>query len=372
MTYLFVQFLPIIIFILCFLAYPTNNLAMTISKMAPWRLKGKPHFVQCKRVKRYKKSIRELQDKAKNQTLQTYLFLAAFATFKVGCRVESFLRCFLGPPIWDPTCLALQSESTLQLMSLPVTFDSDSYPVGVDNHTLKCMANAPHLFEDLRLNNDKGQVDRINSGLDIAGQRAFKFNITDNDGKAHMIRTPNSLYVPNLKRCLLLPQHWAQEAGDEQTWMGNYRDDCVLNWRGCKKTVPFQPTTNVLVFYTASSSWSYCAFTATFETMEAPYFRREKVLEFPGCRDLIDDIELVPEEFIAEENLNYDNEVSVNEGVLEDNKTIKTSNLPPPPADKNPSEAIRCGPLTFNPLPPQEECEDTQLAANNNQTKLMP
>ena len=175
--------------------------------------------------------------------------------------------------------------------------------------------------------------------------------------------------LPNLKRCLLLPQHRAQEAGDKQTWMGNYRDNCVLNWRGGKKTVPFQPMTNVLVFYTASSSRSYCAFAATFEAMEAPYFRQEKVLEFPGCRDLMNDI--VPEEFVAEENLNYDKEVSVDEGVSEDNETIKTSNLPPPPADKNPSEVIRRGPLTFDPLPSQEEGEDTQLAAANNQTKLM-
>jgi hypothetical protein len=158
------------------------------------------------------------------------------------------------------------------------------------------MANAPHLFEDLRLDN-KGQVDRINSGLDIAGQGIFKFNITNNDGKIHVIKIPNSLYVPNLKRCLLSPQHWEQEAGDEQTWMGDYRDSCVLNRRGGKKTVSFQPTTNVPVFYMASSSRKYRTFPATFEAMEAPYFQREKVLELPGCRDLMDDI--VPEEFIA-------------------------------------------------------------------------
>jgi hypothetical protein len=151
-----------------------------------------------------------------------------------------------------------------------VRFDSDSYPVGVDNHASKCMANAPHLFEELCLDNNKGQVDRINSGLDIVGQGTFKFNITKDNGKVHMIRIPNSLYVPNLKRCLLLPQHWSQEAGDKQTWMVNYRDNCVFNWRGGKKTVPFQPTTNVPVFYTASSSWNYCAFATTFEAMEAP------------------------------------------------------------------------------------------------------
>jgi hypothetical protein len=85
--------------------------------------------------------------------------------------------------------------------------------------------------------------------------------------------------------------------------------------------------------------------------MEAPYFQREKVLEFPGHRDLMDDIELVHEEFVMEENLNNDKEVSVNEGVLEDNETVKMSNLPPPLANENPSEVIHCGPLTLDPLP---------------------
>jgi hypothetical protein len=152
--------------------------------------------------------------------------------------------------------------------------------------------------------------------------------------------------------------------------MANYRDRCVLNWRGGKKTVPFQPTTNVPVFYTAPFSCGYRAFAATFEAMEAPYFRWERVLQFPGRRDLMDDI--VPEEFVMEENLNYNKEASVDEGVTEDNKTIRTLNLPPPPpADKSPSKNIRRGPLTFDPLPHQEEGEDTQLAAADDQTKLM-
>ena len=104
------------------------------------------------------------------------------------------------------------------------------------------------------------------------GKGTFKFKIEDDNGRTHEIKIPNSLYLPGLKRCLLLPQHRAQEAGDKQTWVGNYRDSCVLNWRGGKKTVPFQPTTNVPVFYMASSSWSYCTFAATFKAMKAPYF----------------------------------------------------------------------------------------------------
>ncbi len=249
-----------------------QELGYNDTKTAPWCLKGKPCIVPRRRVKRYKKPVRKLQNKIKDHTLRTHLFPAAFAAFKVGCRVESFIRRFSGPPIWDPNYLALQSVTTLQVAPLPVRFDSYSYLIGVDNHASRCMANAPHLFEDLRLNNNKGQVDEINSGLDIVEQGTFKANITNDNGKLCAIKIPNSLYVPNLKRCLLSPQHWVQEAGDEQTWMGNYRDSCVLDWRGGKKTVPFQLMTNVPVFYMASSSRSYHVFAATFEAMEAPYF----------------------------------------------------------------------------------------------------
>ena len=89
-----------------------------------------------------------------------------------------------------------------------------------------------------------------------------------------------------MRRCLLSPQHWAQEARDEQTWMEIKRQwpyECVLNWRGGKKTFPHQSLTNVLVFYTASSSRRYRAFAATFEAMEASFFQQEKVLQYPGC-----------------------------------------------------------------------------------------
>jgi hypothetical protein len=64
------------------------------------------------------------------------------------------------------------------------------------------MANAPHLFKDLKLG-DVGEVEGIKSGLDIKGTETFKFKIKDNDGIVHEIEIPNSLYVPELKRCLL-------------------------------------------------------------------------------------------------------------------------------------------------------------------------
>jgi hypothetical protein len=63
MTYLFIQLLPMTIYVLCHLAYPTKNLAMTIHKMAPWCLKEKPHVVQRKESR----DTRSLSEKSKTK-----------------------------------------------------------------------------------------------------------------------------------------------------------------------------------------------------------------------------------------------------------------------------------------------------------------
>jgi hypothetical protein len=41
-----------------------------------------------------------------------------------------------------------------------IQFDSNSFPIGMDMHTLCCMVNAPHLFKDLKLG-DVGEVEGI-------------------------------------------------------------------------------------------------------------------------------------------------------------------------------------------------------------------
>jgi hypothetical protein len=64
------------------------------------------------------------------------------------------------------------------------------------------------------------------------------------------------------------------------------------------------------------------------------------------------------EEFIAKENLNLEKQkrMSVHEGVTEDNETVQTANLPPPPANNDPHPGIAWqGALTIDPSPPLEE-----------------
>jgi hypothetical protein len=138
-----------------------------------------------------------------------------------------------------------------------VRFDSNSYPIGIDTHALRCMVNAPHLFTDLKLG-DVGEVEGIKSGLDIKGIGTFKFKIKDSNGMTHKIEIPNSLYVPELKRCLLSPQHLVQEAKDNYprpkgARMSQDGEFYYMYWDQAKyqKLIPYDPSTNVLILYTA-------------------------------------------------------------------------------------------------------------------------
>ena len=49
----------------------------------------------------------------------------------------------------------------------------------------------------------------------------------------------------------------------------------------------------------APSSRAYRAFAATFEALEAPYYQKETVLQYPGRYLMDDESALVPEEFVA-------------------------------------------------------------------------
>ena len=154
------------------------------------------------------------------------------ASFQVGCHEESLARCISRCTCAPIHLRALQGlEASSQLP--PLHFDSDSFPIGVDNQASRCMANAPHLFEDLRLMPGHEKVDGIGEGLEVKGTGTLVLRIQDDNGKTHVIHIPNSLYLPGLRQCLLLPQHWAQEAkamGNKgKTWMENYWDKSMCS-----------------------------------------------------------------------------------------------------------------------------------------------
>jgi hypothetical protein len=134
--------------------------------------------------------------------------------------------------------------------------------------------------------------------------------------------------------------------------------------------IAYNPSTNVPILYIAALPRAYRAFATTFEAMEVPFFQRERVLQFAGYGHTRNKPKLVPEEFVAEENVNYQKDVSASEGANVDDRTVEMANLPLPQQEE-PSKVTRRGPLTFDPSPPTEEAKDVQLSAADKQAKLM-
>jgi hypothetical protein len=93
--------------------------------------------------------------------------------------------------------------------------------------------------------------------------------------------------------------------------------------------------------------------------------------EDPPIWCTVDKPKLVPEEFVVKEKVNYWKDISANEGANADDRRVKTANLPLPPQQGEPSKVTQKGPLTFDPSPLTKEAKDVQLAATNEQAKLM-
>jgi hypothetical protein len=223
---------------------------------------------------------------------------------------------------WPSTLVRLAFQARHLSPRDNVRFDSDSFTVGINNHASHCMGNDKCIFKNLVLACTAQQVGGISKGLAIEGKGTLVVMINDNNGKPHRIKIPNSLYLPGLRMYLLLPQHWAQEARDNYprpngTRMENNAHSCKLFWGQGRfiKTIPFDDVTNTPIFYTSPSTTGYRAFVHTFQALEAPFFRQEHVLQLPGHRWLDHDAPPQPEEFMAEENINF-KKTTGNEGVV--------------------------------------------------------
>jgi hypothetical protein len=351
-AYLQLFLLPYLLQILCQALYPLEpRLQKTMYDVfvrgRPWRwpLRGRQvHAIPKRLRKKRKPGVRfwmGAEDDSKDK-LQTYLVPLLVSLLKVGWYVESSLCCCQLREILAYCCLRelpSKSASTHSVLASAVKdvtatirFDSDSFLIGIDCHASCCMPNTPHLIEDLKLMKI-GEVEGIKQGLVIRGIGTFKFKIEDDDGRTHKINVPNTLFLPDLRRCLLSPQHWVQEARGNHplprvTRMESDEENCILIWgQGkYKKMIPFNPTSNVPMMHSASLLHAYCAFATTFEACEASFFQREHILQIPGLQQLDGQAAPDEQEFVAEENVNFNKQKSA-EVVRHDDKTVKTSNV---------------------------------------------
>jgi hypothetical protein len=156
-----------------------------------------------------------------------------------------------------------------------INFDTDSSPLKVDN----CATRSLSPFSDDFISSLTPIPNRIRGIGGTSGDLmlgTIKWKIEDDDGIAHTIIIPNSIYAPHAPSRLLSPQHWAQEAKDNKpmkdgTWCGTYHDRITLQWkqRQYTRTVALdRNSTNVGTITTASGYEKYHAFCAEVEGKE--------------------------------------------------------------------------------------------------------
>jgi hypothetical protein len=153
----------------------------------------------------------EDQVQRERSLLPTYLLPLALIAFKVGCQVEHSVRHLKAALTINhclPKIVAFAAATNLPYHVPRICFDTNSFVIGVNTFASITLGNCPDQFEDLKTHNDT-EVEGIQGGLDIKGTGTFKFHIKDDKGGLHLIKIPNSKYVPDLKVCLLSPHHWA-------------------------------------------------------------------------------------------------------------------------------------------------------------------
>ena len=99
------------------------------------------------------------------------------------------------------------SSTSATCTNKTVKFDTDSYTIGVDNHTSKCIINMITHFISALTPTPNTVLRGAGGNLKVKGKGTVKWKIEDDDGKSHTILIKDCLYVPGISTCLLAPQH---------------------------------------------------------------------------------------------------------------------------------------------------------------------
>jgi hypothetical protein len=130
-----------------------------------------------------------------------------------------------------------------------MVFNSNSFPIAVDNCALRCMTCDARDF----INDPVPiKVDMLGIGKSAAVKYGtIRWIIENNDGIPHLELIPDTYYVPNLPVRLLAPQHWAQTNPDREAHCDTNAKQVVLECSEYKRTVLLNRS-NIAVLRSAS------------------------------------------------------------------------------------------------------------------------
>ena len=157
-------------------------------------------------------------------------------TVKIGCLTSS-----------KPCILISRQGKTNNNTRKPLHIDTDSYEIGIDNHSTRCISpEAKDFISTIKPSNSI--LNGISGNIKVQGVGTVQWKILDDNGKEHIFKIRDCLYIPQIKIRLLSPQQWSQQRKQEKksstSSCTTLADSCVLQWDGNTKTIPLDPATN--------------------------------------------------------------------------------------------------------------------------------
>jgi hypothetical protein len=93
--------------------------------------------------------------------------------------------------------------------------DTESFIIGLYNHATCCMENDVYNFVTKLTPTPNIRVRGVGNQLMMAkGKGTVLWKIEDDNGVVHEKLFPSTMYIPELKLCILSPQSWCQSAED--------------------------------------------------------------------------------------------------------------------------------------------------------------
>ena len=159
--------------------------------------------------------------------------------------------------------VAFQAEdqpntASKKLSNLPclAAFDTDSYPIRIDNHSSYCVTNNKHDFIG-NLQPFHASIKGIGGSVSVKQKGTVAWSWEDDNGQVTTHHIADTLYMPSSPDRILSPQHWSQDRvafNDDTAHAITNHSNIQLVWNGGEytKTVPLNPTTNVAIMYSTS------------------------------------------------------------------------------------------------------------------------
>jgi hypothetical protein len=130
-------------------------------------------------------------------------------------------------------------------------FSPGSHPICIDTGASCCISNTKSDFTDLTP--ITATLSGFAQGLHIQGTGTLNWTLLNDASEEVTISIPNSMYVPSVPMSLLSPQHIAQETKLSHDGFTVHASHGVLTFGGHQRTVLYNPTNNLPIFFTATN-----------------------------------------------------------------------------------------------------------------------